>query len=314
MAPSPQALLRPYRCGICSLQFRGESECNRHMSLHSRPDRDPAASLRLAPNQQAGLGSAHAVSHSLSQMWSHLHGQSNEDFSGSANGFAMPPFSHSQCLPGQDAPGLGNSGMMQSFSHPKDMFTSEAIKTEPFDGDSVTNSATSHLRGEGQGNDDNKGRHAGHGRKALDHLTRFHQPHHTGKQPFLCGVCGAGYVRAHELKMHLRKHTGLRPFSCVECGASFASSSNLIRHQRTHSGEKPFKCNQCMGAFTHKGALINHERIHSGQRPYECDLCGAAFARCDALSRHKKTHKENRIKQEEDPASIDLFGLQNWQF
>ena len=313
MTASPQALLRPYRCGICSLQFRGESECNRHMSLHSRPDRDPAASLPLAPSQRAGVSSASAVSHSLSQMWSYLHSQSNEDFSCNMNGFAMPPFSQSQGLPGQIAPSVSNSMMMQSFSHPKDMFASEAVKTEPFDGDCVTNSGTSHVRNKDkvQGSDDNKGGHAGHCGKTLDHLSRLQLPHHTGKQPFLCGVCGAGYLRAQQLKMHLRKHTGLRPFSCVECGASFASSSNLIRHQRTHSGEKPYKCNQCTGAFTHKGALINHERIHSGQRPYECDLCGAAFARCDALSRHKKTHKENRIKQEEESGSSDLFGLQS---
>ncbi|XP_076470348.1 uncharacterized protein LOC143300507 isoform X2 [Babylonia areolata] len=280
---SHQVLQLPYRCGICSLSFVNELACNKHMMSHSKRLTGPASSLSLASSHLTEVRDVAAMSH----LWAQA---------------ALASDSNMQAFRGQHSPHkanpyLGNGMAMSAFPQNQPHGPSQSVKSEPGD---IANSS-----------------HQANGRFNPLVNGAFPQSHPAlrtmqcaGSDSFLCGVCGKGFLRVQELKTHMRKHSGHHRFVCIECGACFASASNLVRHKRTHSGERPFKCSLCSSAFTHKGALINHERIHTGEKPYVCDLCEAAFARVDALTRHKRTHKENRIKQEDEESTDDIFGLQ----
>lgn len=54
------------------------------------------------------------------------------------------------------------------------------------------------------------------------------------KRPYLCSICGQGFVAKSGLKLHLMRHNNMRPFKCTEsgCEKSFVTTRERNDHLR----------------------------------------------------------------------------------
>ncbi|CAG7834902.1 unnamed protein product [Allacma fusca] len=157
------------------------------------------------------------------------------------------------------------------------------------------------------------------------------------KKPFICDVCGNGFITKTHYEYHLRTHTGELPFECTICSRRFNQKAKVTRHMKSHSGDKPHPCSKCNKAFRWKWKLALHEKIHNGsnnlpyrcddcglgftnkkdyrrhqlihtcERPYKCDVCGSSFRRKDNLFRHSKKLHERTVNSDTyvEPASTN---------
>ena len=114
---------------------------------------------------------------------------------------------------------------------------------------------------------------------------------HSGDKPWLCNVCGKGFVTNAVLKEHAKLHTGVKmSFGCLRCDAKYANAADLKVHERRHTGELPFVCNKCQKSFRSKRLLQDHERTHMDSKPFVCGNCGKTFSSASSLRQHFKRH------------------------
>lgn len=118
-----------------------------------------------------------------------------------------------------------------------------------------------------------------------------HLLRHSGDKPWLCNVCGKGFVTNAVLKEHAKLHTGVKmSFGCLRCDAKYANAADLKVHERRHTGELPFVCNKCQKSFRSKRLLQDHERTHMDSKPFVCGNCGKTFSSASSLRQHFKRH------------------------
>ena len=152
---------------------------------------------------------------------------------------------------------------------------------------------------------------------------RYHERlHEGGDRPFVCDVCGKGFIGSSSLTNHRRTHSGDRPYACSichkrffqlcavrehekihigikmfvcdVCGKQFMTQAQLFNHSRTHGGEKSFECEVCRKRFYTNGDLVKHARIHADRRPFVCDVCGKGFKYSSNLHGHSRIHTGSR--------------------
>ncbi len=126
-----------------------------------------------------------------------------------------------------------------------------------------------------------------------------HLPEHTGKYPFNCQTCDAGFSVREKLKLHENKHRGLSTrIQCPKCPKTFSRQRGLKRHFSVHTGLFKFLCNLCKKGFHEKAIYTDHMRKHDGTL-LTCRYCSKSFQSSIAFQQHLKTHRGNLAFYEE---------------
>ncbi|XP_072390159.1 uncharacterized protein [Diabrotica undecimpunctata] len=133
--------------------------------------------------------------------------------------------------------------------------------------------------------------------KSRSNLER-HKRIHLGIEPYSCTYCPKSYKQLVNLTAHIRTyHTNERPFLCNICGKGYITSSRLNRHMLSHSEHKQFKCKVCPKSYANYTDLLSHECYHQGKnvddlKKYSCDKCSLKFFYRCRLVKHQKTHEK----------------------
>ena len=53
---------------------------------------------------------------------------------------------------------------------------------------------------------------------------------YLGERPFLCQLCGRGFVSKGKLSEHMNRHCGDRRYRCTMCTKSYAGGWDLKQH------------------------------------------------------------------------------------
>jgi len=135
-------------------------------------------------------------------------------------------------------------------------------------------------------------------------LARHNVKEHDEKMPYLCTLCGEGFLVLKTLEQHTASvHEGVR-YDCTLCDSNFATPGGLKRHiEHVHEQRKPHLCTICgIGSKTPQ-ALKHHMRYkHTGEKPHMCSICGTSFHVTGSLAHHIRVvhEKEKRFSCPEE--------------
>lgn len=117
----------------------------------------------------------------------------------------------------------------------------------------------------------------------------------TKGSPAKCPVCGKVFSRGPNLKRHLLLHSDTYPFMCGICGKGYVCRHTLAYHEASH-GEKTFKCSHCDKSYQTQERLTMHERLHGINSPYKCKYCEKGFNGRKDLEYHERIHTGTNTK------------------
>ncbi len=143
-----------------------------------------------------------------------------------------------------------------------------------------------------------------------NHQTRFHALF----KPFLCHICGEGFVSSSGLKSHQSIHDDGDPaakrFSCSYCSKSFRRRDKLSFHEAAaHTGHRPHVCETCGHGFVRKSKLDEHQRRrHGGEKRFSCLVCRKMYAGSHDLRRHLVRHHPDVDIRPNEPLTPQIIG------
>ncbi|XP_026749287.1 zinc finger protein OZF-like [Galleria mellonella] len=153
----------------------------------------------------------------------------------------------------------------------------------------------------------------------LKHAHRYHNK----SSPFLCEICGRGFVGRANVDSHIKHtHSGTQN-QCKKCQDVFPTLHSLKTHyEKVHKRMKcpkcpevlgsrylrkrhlalvhdvqtsQFHCDECPRMFTEKSKLVQHKsRIHLKEKTVTCEICGFKVFNKESLRRHMVRHDDSR--------------------
>ena len=117
---------------------------------------------------------------------------------------------------------------------------------------------------------------------------------HDGQMPYLCTLCGGGFVFLWLLEQHTASaHEGIR-YDCTLCDSNFTMEKSLKKHmEQVHEKRRPHLCTICGTGSKTKQALELHMKYkHTGEKPHMCSICGSSFVARSTLLQHMRNVHE----------------------
>ena len=113
-------------------------------------------------------------------------------------------------------------------------------------------------------------------RKALK--THFSTSHNEkSKKGFVCKVCNKVLDSANDRSLHYKvDHPESNPYLCSVCGQGFITKNSLYNHRMCHKNSKIHKCDHCGKEFNRRDSFNEHLLIHVGPR-HKCPHCPKEF-------------------------------------
>ncbi|XP_055906360.1 zinc finger protein Xfin-like isoform X2 [Eupeodes corollae] len=159
--------------------------------------------------------------------------------------------------------------------------------------------------------------------KSISNLME-HMKVHTSDQPFICSLCGKGFISNDDLVTHrLNRHSEPKPYHCDQCTRKFRTSLEMQNHTLVHTGnfqriqklnhhrkrqnethnldlnKEPLSyskdaphCRICKKNFTNNWVLKEHMKCHSSVKPFVCPICKHGFSKKYNLKIHVMAHKK----------------------
>ncbi|XP_063391154.1 oocyte zinc finger protein XlCOF6-like [Cydia fagiglandana] len=151
--------------------------------------------------------------------------------------------------------------------------------------------------------------------------------YHTKSEPFICEICGQGFIAKANVENHRKIHDKKSDcnYHCKECDETFSTQYKLTYHfEKVHTlakfkcpkcpevlGSKylkkrhlaivhdvksaQFKCDECQKIFSLKNKLLLHKScVHLKERNIACEICGHKVFSKDHLKRHMVKHDDAR--------------------
>merc|ERR1712083_821952 len=73
---------------------------------------------------------------------------------------------------------------------------------------------------------------------------------HKGNMPFICEICGAGFLRKFRMRDHKSAvHDNIALFKCGVCNEKFKNRSAIVKHVGGHLETSFHRCNECLMSF-----------------------------------------------------------------
>lgn len=120
-------------------------------------------------------------------------------------------------------------------------------------------------------------------------------------RPFVCQVCGVGFVREKALNSHFLIHGVDNALECDSCSDMFWTVEQLQEHQATQHGEDVTSGSE----YEPEEKTPSDDESDSKFGDYYCNMCGMSFHRLDLLKRHSRAHNQAAASPNDELSSSE---------